>query len=461
VSTRKAHRAVAGLVAVTNVRLIDIVVPAGRRALHDVGELATSIREVGLLSPIILTSTMQLVAGQHRLEACRSLGWSAIPARVVTVDALRRELIEIDENVARVELSALERAEALARRRDIYHALHPEVRPVRERGGPGRGAKKSSAIVALVRPFAKDAAARAGISTRTVWRSVQIAELLDPAAADLIRSTPIANSTIDLVRLSRMERAVQREVAKVLANGTPTIKSALRQLRWRKIGQPGSRPVRGRHYRLVTSDFASAAAEIAAGSVALVVADVPWSRKFAPRLTEVVQVARRVLRPGGRALVMVGQQHLPAIFAAVGTSLRYRWTLCLRQPKPKQNWAGSVLSAWLPIVVFEQFGGAQPLDFRWDVLNDMDPTKKTDPWEKSEQVLRELVDRYSQPGDTVLDLFCGSGSAGAAALAVGRKFIGIDVDPAAISTAATRLAATTWADPEFAPRSRARAAYPV
>jgi ParB family chromosome partitioning protein len=229
---------------VTTVRLTDVVVPSGRRAVRDVAELADSIREVGLLAPIIVTPDMQLVAGGHRLEACRLLGWSTIPARVVTMSELHRELIEIDENVARVELSVLERAMALAKRRSIYHALHPEVRSVRERGGPGRGGKKTSATMAVVRPFAEDAAVRAGISTRTVWRSVGIAENLDPEAAKLLLATPTANSTTDLVRLSRLERRLQRDVARLLANGTRTIKNALRQLRWRKIRQAGSTPTR-------------------------------------------------------------------------------------------------------------------------------------------------------------------------------------------------------------------------
>jgi ParB family chromosome partitioning protein len=447
---------------VTNVRLTDVVVPSGRRAVRDVSDLAQSILEVGLLSPIIVTPALQLVAGGHRLEACRLLGWSTIPVRIVCVDELHRDLIEIDENVARLELSALERAEALLKRRDIYHAINPQVRPVRERGGPGRGGKKTSATMAVVRPFAQDAANRAGLSTRTVWRFVQIAENLDPEAADLLRATHLANSTTDLIRLSRMDRGLQRDVARLLANGTRTIKDAIRQLRWRTIRRPGGTPVRGRHYRLRTGDFMAETAHVADASVALLIADVPWSSEFAPRIPELLDLATRVLRVGGHALVMIGQEHLPDLFAAAeGTDLRYKWTLCLREPKAKQNWKGSVLSAWVPIVVFERPGGKRAFDFRWDVLEDEQPGGKMDPWSKGEPVLRELVDWFSQPNDLVLDSFCGSGSAGVAAVRLGRRFVGVDIDRAAVSLAASRIASATWADPQVAPESMGRAAYPV
>lgn len=48
---------------------------------------------------------------------------------------------------------------------------------------------------------------------------------------------------------------------------------------------------------------------------------------------------------------------------------------------------------------------------------------------------------FTRPGDVVLDPFCGSGTTGEAALALGRSFVGIDIDPKAIDTARTRIEA--------------------
>lgn len=50
------------------------------------------------------------------------------------------------------------------------------------------------------------------------------------------------------------------------------------------------------------------------------------------------------------------------------------------------------------------------------------------PTQKPVDLMRDLVRTYSNPGDTVLDFTMGSGSTGVAAIAEGRKFIGIERD---------------------------------
>jgi len=52
----------------------------------------------------------------------------------------------------------------------------------------------------------------------------------------------------------------------------------------------------------------------------------------------------------------------------------------------------------------------------------------------------DLVERLTQPGDLVLDPFLGAGTTGVAALRTGRRFIGIDNDPEAVTASRARLA---------------------
>ena len=54
--------------------------------------------------------------------------------------------------------------------------------------------------------------------------------------------------------------------------------------------------------------------------------------------------------------------------------------------------------------------------------------------------MRQLVRRFSLPGDTILDPFAGSGTTGVAALLEGRRFIGVELDPTYHAIAARRLA---------------------
>ena len=112
------------------VKINEIKVNPGRRPanLDGINELARSISEVGLLNPITIVQEHILVAGLHRLEAAKMLGWTEIECNVCTLDALQTELAEIDENVVRTELSVIEYGELLERRKEIYESLHLETK---------------------------------------------------------------------------------------------------------------------------------------------------------------------------------------------------------------------------------------------------------------------------------------------------------------------------------------------
>lgn len=102
-----------------------------------VSGIAASMKEIGQLTPIFVRAAnipikgvmepgYLLIAGNHRVEAARQLGWSEIDARVMVGESLEAELIEIDENLCRAELTASQRASAIKRRRQIWGALHPD-----------------------------------------------------------------------------------------------------------------------------------------------------------------------------------------------------------------------------------------------------------------------------------------------------------------------------------------------
>ena len=60
-----------------------------------------------LLNPITLDQADTLIAGLHRLEAAKLLGWTEIEYTVSGVEGLEAELAEIDENVVRTDLSTV------------------------------------------------------------------------------------------------------------------------------------------------------------------------------------------------------------------------------------------------------------------------------------------------------------------------------------------------------------------
>ncbi|MEM9223975.1 MAG: DNA methyltransferase [Pseudomonadota bacterium] len=81
---------------------------------------------------------------------------------------------------------------------------------------------------------------------------------------------------------------------------------------------------------------------------------------------------------------------------------------------------------------------------------------KLHPTQKPEALLNRILLASSRPGDLVLDPFLGSGTTGAVAKRLGRRFIGLEQDPAYVALAQQRINdVMTVEDPEqdgFAPR---------
>ena len=78
-----------------------------RRDLGDLEALKDSLKQYGLMNPITLNSKYELVAGERRLEAAKSLGWERINAIVLdkNVDKLHQLEMELEENNQRKEFT--------------------------------------------------------------------------------------------------------------------------------------------------------------------------------------------------------------------------------------------------------------------------------------------------------------------------------------------------------------------
>jgi site-specific DNA-methyltransferase (adenine-specific) len=85
--------------------------------------------------------------------------------------------------------------------------------------------------------------------------------------------------------------------------------------------------------------------------------------------------------------------------------------------------------------------GKLPTDVWWHTIVSPTGKEKTGyPTQKPEGVLRRIVQASSRPSDWCLDCFAGSGTLGAVARALGRRYVLIDSNPEAVAVANRRLA---------------------
>ncbi len=176
-----------------------------------VRELADSISELGLLNPITVDCGHTLIAGLHRLEAAKLLGWTEIECTVSGLEGLQAGLAEIDENFVRKDLSDGEFRELLLRRKEIYESLHPETKHGGDRS------KRTKCPFGTAKSFADNTAEKWGVDPRTVRREIQTAKNLTPEAKEIIRDAKVTKK--DALNLSRLAPEQQREAASQLVAG--------------------------------------------------------------------------------------------------------------------------------------------------------------------------------------------------------------------------------------------------
>lgn len=95
-------------------------------------ELAASIREHGVIQPLIVTTTpqsniYQIIAGERRWQASRIAGLDSVPVVVRAASEQQQLELALIENVQRTDLSPLEAAEAYRQLTAEFNLTHEEI----------------------------------------------------------------------------------------------------------------------------------------------------------------------------------------------------------------------------------------------------------------------------------------------------------------------------------------------
>lgn len=111
------------------VAITDIKVLRSERQRRQIStaDLESSIRSIGLLQPIIISSDLVLKAGERRLTACRNLGHQDILCRFAeSLTDTEAQIIELEENLKREDLPWRDTVRALARIHQLFCEMDPD-----------------------------------------------------------------------------------------------------------------------------------------------------------------------------------------------------------------------------------------------------------------------------------------------------------------------------------------------
>ena len=184
-----------------------------RKDFGDIEELAEDIKENGLINPPVVNKSYELLAGERRLRACKSLGWPQIEVRMMDTRDAEHELnIEISENDVRKGFTKSERVDYIKR------LLRIEQAKAKERQTSGTSVENSTEVGRSD----EITAAAFGMKKDTMRRELFIAEnadMLDPADfADWDEGKLSTNRAYQRIRAAKEQAERERDMARKVAD---------------------------------------------------------------------------------------------------------------------------------------------------------------------------------------------------------------------------------------------------
>jgi len=170
----------------------------------DVSELEKSIQTVGLIAPIVISTDNVILAGARRFQALTNLGFTETPVMVIDKGDLEKELIAIDENLVRKDLSKIEVEGHLRRAKEIYQSLNPEVEEIQEENSDPSMPKVE---VLPAQKFLEAVSEKTGLSPKQIHEAINRDEKASKIVKEARKNGELSLSqTNEIVKLNQSEQ---------------------------------------------------------------------------------------------------------------------------------------------------------------------------------------------------------------------------------------------------------------
>jgi ParB family chromosome partitioning protein len=168
----------------------------------DVTELEKSIQTLGLIAPLVISNDNVILAGARRYQAMLNLGFTESAVMIVAGNALEKELVSIDENLVRKDLSKIEIESHLRRAKEIYHELFPEPEKTAESAEADMKVEKLPA-----EKFLTMVSEKTGLSPKQIHEAINRDEMASAVVKEARRNGELSLSqTNEIVKLKKEDQ---------------------------------------------------------------------------------------------------------------------------------------------------------------------------------------------------------------------------------------------------------------
>jgi hypothetical protein len=419
-----------------------IITERTRKDLGDMTSLAESIRSVGLMQPIVINEKNELVDGQRRIKAFIYLGLKEIPFFRVNLKGI--VIGEFHANSNRKDFTSSERvaiSEAVEKyiREHSRGAGRPRLNPkadeniVKNNDSSFNSTdiqldKDNSVNLTTFSGRLKDNLSRyLGVSRNTLEKEKQIIKAAerDPTSFENIRQKVDRNK----ISVDKGFNLIQKQIKKdqILAS-VAADKSA----------------IDNKTLTLLHGDFREESKKISEGSVDLIFTDPPYGSEDILLYKDLAEVAFRVLKNGGSLVTNVNHCLIPETTNFMeDAGLKRQWTFAAKLSGPFAHFHPKKVSIkWKPLLWFVKGDNTNSLDYISDFIESKSAEKATFEWEQSPIEAEHVISRLTAEGQIVCDPMMGEGTSGVAATKLGRRFIGIEINPERFDIAKARMSKT-------------------
>lgn len=194
---------------------------------------------------------------------------------------------------------------------------------------------------------------------------------------------------------------------------------------------------------IVTGDARELVKALPDQSVDLIFTDPPYLKKYMTLYDLLAAEAPRVLKPDGFLLVYAGTYWKAEVMQRLSTMEYYFDFILINSGNSPIMWVRKVISRHKSILAYRPQGSSgHPRTNVLSLWNGSGEDKRYHTWGQDESSARYYIDCFSQPGDLVLDLFCGGGTTPAVCKTIGRKYLAFELDPETAEVARDRVART-------------------
>jgi site-specific DNA-methyltransferase (adenine-specific) len=210
--------------------------------------------------------------------------------------------------------------------------------------------------------------------------------------------------------------------------------------------------IAGPSYELRVGDLNVIWDDLEDGSIDAIVTDPPYNEEGIPLYEDLARLTARVLVPGRLAAVYCGHLHLDEEIRLLQEGgLSYVWHGVNVLPGRHTKVRARMVNGRHRSVVLMSSGPYAPRKWLQDTFfaqgRGGPEARPLHPWQQALAPVVHWVQMVSEPGELVMDPFCGSGTTGVAALATGRRFLGGDIEPSNVKTTRERLESNEVVEP--------------